>query len=95
MKMPLKQAEKLRHGRCFSITINDVTYKGVLFEDLRITNIPKKCVAYGMRHPDDDWGVPETVCPNYPLVNFFGTFVTDKALPISGETEINGYSWRK
>lgn len=92
MKISLFNAERLRYGRDCAVTINGKKYKGVLYENCRITEVYRKGLhAYGMRHPDDDMSEPATVAPGYPLVNFFGTFVTNKPLPIEKETDIE--SW--
>ena len=92
MTISLFNAERLRHGRNVSIILGKKKYPGTLYEDCRITEIYKKSLhAYGMRHPDDDWSVPATVAPGYPMVNFFGTFITKKALPIDKETDIDGW----
>lgn len=92
MTISLFNAERLRYGRNYAITINGKKYKGILYEDCRITEVYRKGLhAYGMRHPDDDMSVPATVAPGYPFVNFFGTFITNKPLPITEETEIE--SW--
>ena len=95
MTISLFNAERLRYGRDYAITINGKKYKGVLYEDCRITEVYRKGLhTYGMRHPDDDMSVPASVCPVfYPIVNFFGTFVTNKPLPIEEETEIE--SWEE
>ena len=94
MRISLFNAERLRKGRNYAVTLNGKTYKGVLFEDCRITEVYRKNQrAYGLRHPDDDWGVPATISPAYPLVNFFGTFVTKKPIPVAEETEIQ--SWEE
>ena len=90
MVISLFNAERLRHGRNVSIILGKKKYSGTLYEDCRITEIYKKSLhAYGMRHPDDDWSVPATVAPGYPMVNFFGTFITKKHLPIDKETDID------
>lgn len=94
MTISLFNAERLHYGRDYAITINGKKYKGVLYEDCRIIEVYRKGLhTYGMRHPDDDMSVPATVCPGYPMVNFFGTFVTNKPLPISEETDIE--SWEE
>ena len=94
MTISLFNAERLHYGRDYAITINGKKYKGVLYEDCRIIEVYRKGLhTYGMRHPDDDMSVPATVCPGYPMVNFFGTFVTNKPLPIEEETEIE--SWEE
>ncbi len=93
MTISLFNAERLRYGRSYAVTVGGKTYKGILYEDCRITEIYKKGLhAYGMRHPDDDMCVPATVAPGYPIVNFFGTFVTKKPLPITKETDIEDYN---
>ena len=93
MTISLFNAERLHYGRNFQITINGKKYNGILFEDCRVTEVYKKSLhTYGMRHPDDDMSVPATVCPGYPMVNFFGTFITKKALPITEETEIEDWN---
>ena len=93
MVISLFNAERLRYGREFSIVVNGKRHNGILYEDCRITEIYKKNLhAYGMRHPDDSWCEPGTVSPGYPLVNFFGTFITKKPIPIKEETEIE--SWK-
>lgn len=93
MTISLFNAERLRYGRNYEITVNGKTYKGVLYEDCRITEVYKKSLhAYGMRHPDDDWGAPASISLGYPLVNFFGTFITKKALPITEETDIEDWN---
>ena len=94
MTISLFNAERLRYGRDYAITINGKKSKGVLYEDCRIIEVYRKGLhTYGLRHPDDDMSVPATVCPGYPMVNFFGTFVTNKPLPIEEETEIE--SWEE
>lgn len=94
MTISLFNAERLHYGRDYKITVNGKTYKGILYEDCRITEVYKKSLhAYGMRHPDDDWSEPATVAPGYPIVNFFGTFITNKPLPIERETDID--SWEE
>lgn len=92
MTISLFNAERLGYGRKYAVTLKGKRYEGLLFEGCRITTIYKKSLhAYGMRHPDDDMGVPATICPNYPMVNFFGTFLIKKELPITVETDIE--SW--
>lgn len=92
MKISLFNAERLNYGRPYTITVAGKRYTGTLFEGHRITTIYKKSLhAYGLRHPDDDWSEPATVSPGYPLVNFFGTFLTKKEIPISQETDIDGW----
>lgn len=93
MVISLFNAEKLHYGRAFAIKFGGKVYKGILYEDCRITEVYKKSLhAYGMRHPDDDWSVPATVSPGYPFVNFFGTFITNEPLPITEETDLAGWS---
>lgn len=94
MTISLFNAERLHYGRNFQITINGKKYNGILFEGCRITEVYRKNLhAYGMRHPDDDMSEPATVATSYPLVNFFGTFITNKKLPIERETDID--SWEE
>lgn len=94
MTISLFNAEKLRYGRNFQITIGRKAYKGVLFEDCRLTEIYRKSAhVYGMRHPDDDMCVPASISTGYPLVNFFGSFVTKKPIPLTAETTIS--SWQE
>jgi hypothetical protein len=94
MVVSLFNAERLGYGRDFAIVLNGKKYTGTLYEDCRITEVYKKTVhAYGMRHPDDAWDEPISVAPGYPLVNFFGTFVTKNPLPIKEETDIE--SWEE
>lgn len=93
MTISLFNAERLHYGRNFEITVNGKTYKGILYEDCRITEVYKKSLhAYGMRHPDDAWDEPATISPGYPMVNFFGTFITNKELPITEETDIEDWN---
>lgn len=107
MTISLFNAERLNYGRNYVIIIErkpkgDKLYedvktivkkvKGILYEGCRITEVYRKNrYAYGMRHPDDDMSVPATICPRYPMVNFFGTFVTKELLPITEEAEIIGW----
>ena len=94
MTISLFNAERLRYGRPFTIVLNGKKHKGILYEDCRITEVYRKGLhAYGMRHPDDDMSIPATVATSYPLVNFFGTFITNKKLPIERETDIE--SWEE
>lgn len=93
MVISLFNAERLHYGRPFSIVINGKKHKGVLYEDCRIVELYKSVYAYGMRHPDNAWDEPATVSPHYPLVNFFGTFITVKPLPVNEETDIE--SWKE
>ena len=94
MIISLFNAERLGKGREFVIRVNGKDHKGVLYEDCRITELYRKNAhAYGMCHPDDDWSEPATVAPGFPLVNFFGTFVTKKPIPIEKETDLE--SWRE
>ena len=94
MTISLFNAQRLHKGRDFTIRINGKNHKGILYEDCRITELfGKNTHAYGMRHPDDDWSVPATIAPRYPMVNFFGTFVTKKPIPIEKETDLE--SWRE
>jgi len=95
MTISLFNAERLHYGRDYAITINGKKYKGVLYEDCRIIEVYRKGLhTYGLRHPDDEMSLPATVRPGaYPVVNFFGTFVTNKPLPIEEETEIE--SWEE
>lgn len=93
MTISLFNAERLRYGRPFTIVLNGKKHKGILYEDCRITEVYRKGLhAYGMRHPDDDMSEPATVAPGYPLVNFFGTFITNKPLPIEKETDIEDWN---
>lgn len=92
MTISLFNAERLNYGRPFTITIGGKEYKGTFYEDCRITEVYKKSLhAYGIRHSDEDFCEPASVAPGYPMVNFFGTFVTKKPLPIEQETNID--SW--
>ena len=94
MVISLFNADKLGYGRKFTIKVNGKKHKGTLYEDCRVTEIYKKNLnAYGMRHPDDAWDEPATVATGYPLVNFFGTFITKKPIPITKETDIE--SWEE
>lgn len=94
MVISLFNAESLHKGRDFSITVKGKDYKGILFEDCRITEVYKKNLhAYGLRHPDDDMSEPASVAPGYPMVNFFGTFITKKPLPITEETDIDNWQF--
>ena len=93
MQISLFNAERLHYGRDYEIVVNGKTYKGILYEDCRITEVYKKNIhAYGIRHTDDDWSEPASIAPGYPMVNFFGTFITNKALPIEKETEIEDWN---
>ena len=93
MTISLFNAEALHYGRNYSIEVGGKTYKGILYEDCRITEIYRKSLhAYGLRHPDDDWGAPASISLGYPLVNFFGTFITNTPIPIEEETEITDYN---
>lgn len=90
MTISLFNAERLDKGRNYVIGIGDKAYLGVLYEDYRITEVYRKDAhAYGMRHPDDSWCEPATISPSYPLVNFFGTFITKCPIPITEETDID------
>ena len=92
MQISLFNAERLRYGRNYAITLGKKTYKGILYEDCRITELYRKSDhAYGLRHPDDDMCVPASIAPGYPIVNFFGTFITKKPIPISSETDIDNW----
>lgn len=92
MVISLFNAERLHLGRDYAITINGKKYKGILYEDYRITEVYRKGLnTYGLRHSEDDWGAPVSVAPGYLIVNFFGTFITNKPLPITEETDIE--SW--
>ena len=92
MVISLFNAERLGYGRPFSVTFGGKTHKGTLYEDCRITEVYKKSLhVYGMRHPDDAWDEPASIAPGYPFVNFFGTFVTKKPLPITEETNLDGW----
>ena len=92
MTISLFNAERLHYGRPLTITIDGKKYKGILYEDCRIKEVYRKNLhAYGLRHPDDDWSVPASIATGYPMVNFFGTFITDKQIPITEETDID--SW--
>lgn len=92
MVISLFNAERLRYGRNYSITIKEKTYKGILYEDCRITEVYRKSLrAYGLRHPDDNMCEPCSIATGYPLVNFFGTFITKKDIPITEETEIDNW----
>lgn len=93
MTISLFNAERLHYGRNYEITVNGKTYKGILYEDCRITEVYKKSLhAYGIRHADDDWSEPASIATGYPMVNFFGTFITNKVLPIEKETEIEDWN---
>lgn len=90
MTISLFNAERLHYGRRYAITVNGKRYTGTLYEDYRITEIYRKSAhVYGLRHPDDNWCEPATVSKGYPLVNFFGTFISDKPIKIEKETEID------
>ena len=93
MTISLFNAERLHYGRNYEITANGKTYKGILYEDCRITEVYKKSLhAYGIRHTEDDWSEPASITAGYPMVNFLGTFITNKALPITEETEIDDWN---
>lgn len=94
MTTSLFNAERLRYGRDYAIVVDGKKYKGILYEDIRITEIYRKGLhAYGLRHPDDDWCVPASISTGYPMVNFFGTFITNKPVPLTEETDIE--SWEE
>jgi len=69
--------------------------EGKWFDGTRInpTTIPSGKYAYQTRHGEDDWSAPISIAPtrNDIRVNFCGTFVTDKALPIEEETDVLDY----
>lgn len=89
MNISLFVAEKMQYGRDYTITIKGKPYKGVLYEGYRVREPYRKSQhLYGLRHSDNDCSEPVTVAPGLPLVNFFGTFVTKKPLPITEETDI-------
>jgi hypothetical protein len=92
MTISLFNAERLNYGRPFTITIGGKEYKGTFFEDCRISEIYKNAHAYGIRHSDEDLCEPVSVAKGYPMVNFFGTFITKKPLPIERETDIDSWS---
>ena len=93
MTISLFNAERLHYGRNYEITVDGKTYKGILYEDCRITEVYKKSLhAYGIRHTEDDWSEPASIAAGYPMVNFLGTFITNKALPITEETEIDDWN---
>ena len=89
MTIILSNADAQNKGRNYVIGIGDKAYLGMLYEDYRVTDIGEELHAYGMRHPDDNWCEPATISPNYPLVNFFGTFITKNPIPITEETDID------
>lgn len=92
MTISLFNAERLHYGRHFAITVNGKKFNGILYEDCRITEVYRKGLhVYGMRHPDDDMSVPASLTPCFPIVNFFGTFITTKPIPIVREKEIESF----
>ena len=94
MVISLFNAERLHYGSELELDINGKTYKGILYEDCRITEVYRKNLfVYGLRHGDDDWGRPASISNGYPLVNFFGTFITKKEIPITEETDIEDYNF--
>lgn len=94
MVIDLFKAERLNYGTPYVLTINGKKYKGILFEDCRITCVHKKnTYAYGLRHFEDDLSAPASITLGYPLVNFFGTFITKKEIPITEETDIEDWDW--
>lgn len=54
-----------------------------LFVDERINraSVPKGLYLYEVRHADDDWGEPVEIAEGI-LVNFFGTILSKKELPL-------------
>lgn len=70
-----------------------VSVKGIECEffDIRIdrNSIPEGKFFYEVRHADEDWGFPCQVKEGI-LVNFYGTLVSDVALPLdeSGSLEL-------
>ncbi len=62
--------------------------------DTRVTEdcVPEGKHAYALRH-GDDMGIPRTV-EERVVVNYFGTFITDKKLPLrKGRLRIKDYSY--
>ena len=93
MTISLFNAERLRYGRDFEITINGKDYRGILYEDCRINEVyGKSKYVYGLRHQDDDWSTPASIALTFPMVNFLGTFITKKPIPITEETEVEDYN---
>lgn len=57
------------------------------------STMPNGKHGYQTRHTDTDWSAPASIvgeCADV-RVNFCGTFVTDKALPIEEETDVLDY----
>lgn len=54
-----------------------------LFVDERINraSVPKGLYLYEVRHADEDWGEPVEIAEGI-LVNFFGTILSKKELPL-------------
>lgn len=89
MTISLFNAERLHYGRNYAITVNGKRHKGILYEDCRITEVyVKSAHAYGLRHADDDWCEPVSISNGYPMVNFFGTFITKDNIVLERETDI-------
>lgn len=64
------------------LTFIEILGKTVLLYEGRLDHatIPEGFTAYDLRHEDEDWGAPCEISP-FIRVNFFGTIVSDTAIP--------------
>lgn len=93
--MDYKHYKDKRYEDALTLTINGHEYTGDCFDGIRLDKdtIPEGYTSYGIRHSDDDITEPATISLNYPLVNFFGTFVYQGTIPITEETDIENWSY--
>jgi hypothetical protein len=81
-----QQKEELKKERFTTASICNIP---ALVVESRINKdvIPPNVYGYQIRHIDEDWSVPSSI-KEYVLVNFYGTVLTKKPLPLDKNGEI-------
>lgn len=94
--IPLDEAEYFVEPEKMELELRGMTVRGLLYDGIRIEKhtVPKGTYAFGIRHNDDN-GDPATISPDYPAVNFYGTFITydPNAELIASETAIKDWNF--
>ena len=66
-----------------TLTINGKECETMLYDGIRLSNVPDGKYAYELRGSDEDCGVPATV-EHKVCVNFCGTIVADEPIDFCG-----------
>lgn len=94
--IPLDEAEYFVEPEKMELELKGMTIRGFLYDNIRIEKhtVPKGSYAFGIRQNNRD-GDPATISPDYPLDNFYGTFITHdpNAECITSETAIKDWNF--